>query len=164
MELIIGFSRPKDFKIFSFGVRLQQGWTDYSHVFISLLDTRTNKDIVYEASHGDIHPIELTNFKKRVIITEEYKFNISEEQAVRILEFCQDSFQKKYGFLTILGIALNSDAGKDGDKTFICSEFAARILEVAELIDDVYDVEAITPKEINGLIKRLIREKKLNPV
>jgi len=161
MKVTIGFSRPKKFKLFSSLVILAQGFTPYSHVYVKTVDSFTKKEMIYEASHGTIHPISLTNFKKSSIICEEFTFVINRHIGKELLSFIQESFQKKYGFLTILGIALNTNAGKDGDKTFICSEFAARILAEANLIRHVYDIEKITPKQLNGLIKRLIREKKL---
>lgn len=159
--MIIGFSCPKQFRIFSSLTKLYQD-TPYSHMYIRLYDSRTDKWIVYEASYGYTHSISYDKFKDENHIFHEYGIASSENQELNILSFCQDNLQKKYGKLTVLGILFNRQFGRDGDKTFICSEFVMRLLKISNLLEHVYDIEYITPVEAHGMLLRLAREGKLN--
>lgn len=152
-KLIIGFSTVKGFKIGSELIKLYQGFTCYSHVYVRLFDEEVKKWIVYEASYGDLHSIEFENLKEDNKICEEFEFDITEEQYIKIKDFCIQSLQKKYGFMTIVGILTKSlfgiKLGNDGDKTYICSEFGTRILEIVGLLR--YSMLAKTPDYMTPL-------------
>lgn len=161
MKLVVGFSNPKDIKIASEVIKIYQGNTPYSHVYIRLYDNEINKWIVYEASYGYLHAISFDNFKEHNNIFHEFDFDIDIDQYLKVKDFCIDSLQKRYGFLTILGILtkryLGIKLGKDGDKTYICSEFGTRILEVTGVLD--YKKLSKTPDYMTPLDLYKITEK-----
>lgn len=129
MKVVIGASRSSRFNIFGTGVRLWQGWTDYSHVYIKYFDQRIGQNVICEASYGEVHLITEENWHKKNISVGEWEVDISEYDFHIMLLYIYDKLQSPYGYLTILGIFLGrTDIGADDDKSFICSELIVRIL------------------------------------
>jgi beta-xylosidase len=146
MKITIGFSRPKSFKIFSFFIRLYQGWTPYSHAFLSIPFTKFDRTIICEASHSDVHFIEQDRFKENNKITDQFEVEINESEYKDLMQFCIDNCQKPYGVTTIIGLFFRINEFKDSNKRFICSELVAKAMKIG---NDDY----ITPKDLYNLVK-----------
>lgn len=115
--------------------------TKYSHVCgvvgtgpIGLFD-------LYEASHGNVHDIDLENFlsKNKVIKTCRIKLE-DKEDLYKIIRYMKKQRGKDYSewgaIASTVGLFRAIGLGKDGDSEFICSEYMVRALEQAELFTE----------------------------
>lgn len=139
-ELIIGFSRPKKFNLFSFIARLYQGMAPYSHAYMVIKSESLSRLIVYEASHGEVHFESMGNWLPKNIVTHEFKFMVTPERYVQLMQFCIDHANRPYSILAILAMPFTKKV--DGKKAFICSELVARAIGMNGNLD------TITPREI----------------
>jgi hypothetical protein len=109
--------------------------TTYSHACVILHDETLDLHDVYQASHGQVHSIDLEVFKEENDLVKVYHFDLDPDQFRRAHTWLKKQRGRKYSvigaiastfsFLRKLGL------GKDGDREFICSEYAFRFLEVA---------------------------------
>lgn len=142
--MIVGFSRPKKFNLISNLIRLWQGWTPYSHVFMVI--NFEGRQLVAEASHGDVHLLSMKNFyeKNEVVYTKNMTIDRS-----GLIDFIIQNLQNKYGFLTILKIMFGL---KDGENdSYICSEFAAKA--ISDYLPKDMNLNTITPKQLYELLR-----------
>lgn len=150
----IGFSRPKKFKLFSVLTRLWQGWTPYSHVYLKFRIEDIKRVLVLEASYGEVHFIEYSNWQKANICIAKKSLDFGDWTINKALVFGIDRLQKPYGITSIVGIFLNELFGvkifTDGDKSYICSEL------VANALGDYYKfnkpLDYVTPKDLYNKI------------
>ena len=128
------FSRPKKFSLFSFGVRVWQGWSDESHVAMLTQDQITKVDLVYESSYGYVHAIPYETWKERNIETFKIPFSLGSIKGPKALRYIHKQLGKWYGFLTIAKLVLRSvfkmKIKGDGEHSFTCSEFVARAMGI----------------------------------
>lgn len=155
--MIVGFSRPHGFKIFSLLIRAFQGGTDYSHCYLkfNMVVGRTLRTIVAEASYGEVHLISLDEFEKRNLVVDEFKFKISESCKDKALNYIADNLQRPYSMKNILGIVFKryfgiKDPFSDHDSGFICSELVLRAL--ADKIE-LKNPDTVTPADIYKAIQ-----------
>jgi len=158
MKITIGFSSPKDFKIGSYGIKKILN-TPYSHVYIKVLDDCTGNYIVYEAAYGYFHCLEYDNFKAHNNIDKEYTYNITQDEYTQIMKYSQKLLQKKYGYMTVIGIYLKGKFGlkgfgDDDDKTIICSEYAYNVLKALGMLDKIENADYITPLDVRNLVDK----------
>lgn len=154
MRISIGLSyKTKSF--FSWLIRLYQK-TKYSHTYIRI-ETRTF-DLILDATSRGVSLKNYKDFTKNNNIIEE---KILDQQFLNEDDFASiviPLLGKKYGYITILGILLKNfgikGIGKDGNKSFICSELVARVLEKYIGID-TGTFDYITPKDIELLLELL---------
>lgn len=135
MKILIGFSRPRKFNIISWLIRAYMGFTPYSHTYIRFYMPGIQRWVIYEASHGDVHFEEFTNWTSRSQVIEEYDLVLDERHWHEVLQFCIDNSNKLYGFLTLIGILLKKKLGFDGNKSFICSELVAKAIQIPNADD-----------------------------
>jgi len=127
--LIIGISRPRKFNVVSKIIRLHEG-TQASHVYIKFYSQRYDLWLVYEASRGYVRFIEESNWKKINESLGEKQIDCG-DQMDEIVKWCIQKSSTKYGYLTLLGILLKCDKMiEDGNKSFICTELAAKLLNL----------------------------------
>jgi len=147
--IYVGFSRPNKFRVFSFLIMLILG-IKFSHVYIKFYDEYTSKWIVFEASHGEVHLIESSNWLKRNVVVREEKFEIDEDHRREIIRFMIDHLQKPYSYKNIFAIIIHQIVGlrvlEDGPKAFICSELIALALD--NKIQFKKPLDLVTPKDI----------------
>lgn len=129
MKIIIGLSNRLKPTIFSRVTKWHQK-SNSSHAFISFYSGKYKRQMVYEASQGQVRFITMDNWLKTNGIYKEYTLICDEEKYNSIITKCIDLAGTIYGFLTILGIALNIQKLKeDGARTFICTELVVYILK-----------------------------------
>ena len=149
MVIYVGFSRPIKWKLFSSLIMLFLN-TSYSHVYLRFYDAYTAKWIIFEASHGEVHLIEESNWKQNNIIVRESSFELDEKHRREVIRFAIDNLQKPYSIKNIFGIVFYQIFGKriltDGHKAFICSELIALALD--NKIQFKKPLDLVTPKDI----------------
>ena len=153
-KIIIGASKSS-----KIGSEAIQWWIDapYSHVYAKWYLSDQDRDIIYHASHGMVHFIEVSNFKEDNIIVEEIEIELTCEQFVKFSQKCIDLAGQKYSKLELLQILLGDiSKGKihfADQKGYICSELMGELL-----LDLGYTFKKplylITPKDIIETLKR----------
>jgi hypothetical protein len=158
-SIIVGFSRSRS--IFKIGSKIIQEVEkrDFSHVFIRYTEETTGIELVSQASHGYVNQVNFDLFGIDNIIVKEYKIICTDEQFLDMLKFTYKNIGKIYSKLEICLIAIKKLFGiqlyfKNNDEEFICSQWAARICEIAG-IDINQNTTYTTPSDLNELLKRL---------
>jgi hypothetical protein len=134
MNVIIGFSYPKKFKV---GAYLISWWLSkpYSHTYIRFESSRLPSN-VYHAANGMVHFRSYDNFLKNNIIIDEYKIPCDEKTRLAVLNECIQLSGEKYGHCELLKILISDflhffikkDISFKNSKGYICSELVGRIL------------------------------------
>jgi len=157
--LIIGFSCPKKQKLTSVLIKTIEK-TTFSHVYIKLYDPRIDSWIVYEASGLTTHCslAEDFYFKNNKIYEKELKTTPQEKKLV--LTKVYKNLNKPYGIKQLLGLGLVrlgslfgikiKNPFKDGNKTYVCSEYVGEVL--ITLGYEIEDLDDLTPKGIYELL------------
>jgi len=129
-KLIIGASKNT-----LIGSKAIQWWIDapYSHVYARWDLSSQDRSILYQASHGMVHFIEFTNFKKDNEIVKEIQIELTDEQFQKFSRKCIDLAGQKYSKLQLLQIFLcdlsNGNIKVEDQKGYICSELMGELLE-----------------------------------
>ena len=140
----VATSSPIKFKIGAEIIKATQG-TEFSHVLI------IHRDIVFQASHGEVNATHIDVFLEENKIINEY---ILEHDAVDF-DFVKRQLGKKYGYKQLISIAFRMLFGvkqlfKDNkNQSFICSEFVGKALRLDWVNDET------TPAEIDSYLKKL---------
>ncbi len=124
MNILACTSIPKKWGVGSAIIKLYQN-TRFSHVLI------IKDNFVYEASHGNVHKINLNEWEKTNEVMHKYIIPIDQVD----MEYAESCVGIKYGYMQIAritvkyfsGILINKD-NKDG--RLICSEFVGRALRI----------------------------------
>lgn len=150
MKILVLLSTPKKFNPVSWLIKKFLG-TSYSHASISFYDDCIDRQLVYEASHGEVHQIEFMNWQETNEIIYSFPLNKTDEEFNDLYRFCVDNCNKPYGSFTLLGILIKEKLGfgkigEDGNKKFICSELVAKALKLS-------DNDYTTPKDLENLIR-----------
>lgn len=154
--IYVGFSRPQKWKLFSWLIRMYQGGTNYSHVYIKFNMPVGDDSVpmVWEASYGEVHLITYENFLKRNKAVYEFELKCELENWMDMLKFMLSKLQKPYGKKTIIGLLLYDAFGwrlwSDGSESFICSEAVARLLGMCP---DQSSCDYLTPKDLYKLME-----------
>lgn len=135
MEVFIGFSYPNKFKIGAKLLSLFMG-KPYSHVLIYWKTKSLDRTLVYQASHGSVHFIELNNFLKENNIVKSYTLTLKEHEFNKLVQRAVDLAGQPYALkgVFLLGIyELLSYFGinikiKD-TRGYFCSELLADLLQ-----------------------------------
>jgi hypothetical protein len=143
-SVIIGFSRPSEFKIGAEVIKLYMG-TSYSHVYLKIKSKWYNSGIIFQASHGKVHCVCEPHFRSENEIIAEFKYEIESAKYKELYTYCIEALQKPYGYLGIIKLAFHKLFKRgDGARTFHCSELAARALPSLAIKDPDY----ITPEDL----------------
>lgn len=133
--------------------------TDYSHVLIYWKAKSIDRHLVYQASHGSVHFIELQNFLKSNEIVKEYKLDISDDLYIKLVQRCVDLAGEPYGFLELLNIAMHDVANYAGLKLdfgdgrgYICSELLVDLLGQLGHSPFLKPKHLIKPKDIEDFL------------
>lgn len=177
IPIIVGFSKPKNhiFPIFSWLIRLFEGGTKYSHVYVRWYSLGARVDACYEASGTQVHFVGKKVFDEKIQPVYEYQLEINRETYRKLLHFCMSNAGVKYGIKQVFGIAwqrLNKLLGRkvdnpfsDGNKSWICSELVAAIfidvvgLEVSKEVEN--ELDSASPKNIKDILDRTKGVKKI---
>lgn len=156
--VFIGLSAPKRLKLGSELIKLWQGGTDYSHVFILEERKYVQRQIVYQASHGNVHAVSLENFAAENNIVAMYAVDMELSDYKACIQYCIDNLQKDYGFLGLALIVLRKKfkVKGDGARTFHCSELVARAVpKLRSYIPEITDYDFVEPKHLELALQRM---------
>lgn len=159
MEIVIGFSRAlKPYQILS-KIIMAVEKRDYSHAYIKYQCPITNVMMVCQASHGYVNEMNLDIFLKHNIISHEYTIELTNEEFVDFLTFTKENLGVKYSVKELFLISIKklfhiTINNYDGDESFICSEWAARILKKLKLFNQD-KLDYITPSDLDTILKNL---------
>jgi len=137
--LTLLFTYPKDPAITSKLITCRLG-TKYSHVCGVVSTGPIGLFDVYEASHGNVHGLDLTEFLKKNKVIKTCRVVIENKDdyyaIIRYLKKQRGKSYSEWGALASTFKCLrNMGLGKDGDDQFICSEYMARAMEQFEDMD-----------------------------
>lgn len=158
------FTRARnDLKPFSLITRWRLG-RPYSHVAIVFHSPWLGMSMVIQASHGMVHIVPLEYMKRDNRVVASYKVPMTQEEIARGVRWAISMCGRGYSELGALACTVpmlrKLGMASDGDKEFICSEFAARFLEEAKGIqlDHMRDDDHVDPAMIEDLIIWLSQE------
>lgn len=131
-SISIGFSCSNTWKIGSATLKWYMD-TEYSHAYVRYKDNQ-DRDIVFQAAHGTVHPILFENFIKENKVIQEFTIEFTNEEYEKLRTYCYEKMGEKYAYLDLIvifahdclkkiGISFNDDVSG-----FVCSELAASIL------------------------------------
>ncbi len=161
-NIIIGFSRPKSkLAVIAHIIRLCEGRTPYSHVYLKWHSDSLDRDLVYEAKGSGINFTSPIYFKEHVIVVKEFSLEVSEETKTKIMQYAVDNAREKYGVLQILGIAtvrllrkLNINIKNPFTAGMVCSELAGAVLNNFVGVK-VEDLDLAGPADIYKILEGL---------
>lgn len=140
----IGFSKPKKWKPLAASI-MWIGGTEYSHTFVTWRCEEIDRRKVFEAVGSGIRILSNVTFKEHAIVVELYHFEVSAETLKEIEQMAHDMAGGAYGYKALIGIGITkifnffnekvklkgrqtTNVFKDGDKSNVCIEAAARVL------------------------------------
>lgn len=143
--MLVGFSKPKKFKLFSYLVQKILR-IPYSHVYL-IFEIRS-EDIMIHANYKGVNALSHKQFLKDNELIDVFEVTDS---------FCEISawlyainhLGKPYSFWNILAIWLGIRL-KDGERRFICSELVIRALGIHASVPD-----NATPKDVYEYLSSL---------
>lgn len=133
----------------------------YSHVYIR----RTSKygEYIYQASGLSVNFMNIDIFKQHNTVIEEYEFELLDEKRDKLVSFFIKYAGASYDIgllfkilIIIIAKRANINLTFKGNNTqkFICSELGAFFCEMILDIPISVDINFITPKELNPIIKK----------
>lgn len=154
-NIIIGFSRPKSkLAIIAHMIRLFEGKTPYSHVYLKWYSESLNRYLIYEARGNGVNFTNIKSFEEHNVIVYESSLIVNKEEKQDIMQFCIDNARTNYGYSQVLGIGLVKLLKKVGitiknpfTSGNVCSEIAAKILTMLN-IEVKEDLNLIGPRYI----------------
>lgn len=157
MKISFGFSRAKSvYKLGSQAIQEVEKRA-FSHAYIKYIDPITGMVLVSQASHGFVNITNYEIFLEANIVAVEYEHECSEEQFINILRYIYKHSGKPYskfqliliGIKKILHFEVNI---RNGDKAFICSEWAGNIARILNLnVPEQLDYE--TPSDLEMVVR-----------
>ena len=152
------FTFPKNPKWTSHLIRKVIG-TDYSHVVTVVPTGPVGTLDVYQASNGDCNLVELNNFLEYNHVIKKVNIDIEKEPLLNMVRFLKKQCGKKYSVLGAIAAGLpyvrKFGWGKDGDKSFICSELSLRGLEEAYGVQIFRNDDWVDPEAFEQLLDRI---------
>lgn len=163
-SVIMGFSRPKTWKPFAWLIMTAYN-IPYDHVYIKIYSSKYQRALIYQASSTMVNFMGADIFDANNTVVKEFQLEISDDNAVKLMQFAIDNAGKPYGLKEIFGLAVVRIAElcgksiknpfKDNGSTYVCSELAAYILQ--EYMQDKLpkDFEDMTPLDVYNYLSSL---------
>lgn len=168
--IVIGFSKPKDFKLYAYLIMKIDGGL-FDHAYLKFHSDSLNRDIVYQAVGKGVQFVGKILFETKNISVEEYEIQVSDDKYTEMMQFCIDNAGMPYGFVQVLSLGIKKLLSKlnikinnnpnqvisseIGLKTEFCSEIVTRCLNKVDPKDFDLNAESITPKDLNSILKSL---------
>lgn len=162
-KIEIVFTSRKSFSLFGWLIKKVLG-TKYSHVLIRLDLRKLERSIGFQASAFGVEAINNYEYTENFKVIHSKELEIDQKSALAIRQFCLDNLHRGYGWKTIITIACKKifgrwcPFGRDGNQTFICSEFVAAALKhsIPDLHDKFgKDLDTMDPKQLYELIRSI---------
>lgn len=166
MVMVVGFSRPRKFKMFSWII--MKGYSiPYSHTYIKMYSNTYQRWLVYQASSTMVNFMNIETFNEEAQSVYEAQIEVSQETGFKVMQFAIDNCGKPYGIKGVFGYAwvrIKEIFGRkeenpltDGNASFVCSELVAEILKECLGAELSKSPENMTPKDIYDLIPSIIK-------
>lgn len=163
-RIYVGFSRPNKWKPFSWLIQTAYG-INYDHVYVRFHEDTYDRDIIYQASSTMVNFMSTSVFNANNVVVAEVPLDISDDNYLKMVQFCIDNAGVPYGIKEIFGLAYVRVCywlGKtvknpfiDNGSTYVCSELVSTIiLDFANIKLDK-DPEDMTPLDVYNLIMSL---------
>jgi hypothetical protein len=159
--LTLLFTYPKKAYLPSKIIKARLG-TDYSHVCGVVFTGPIGLFDLYEASHGNVHDIDLGEFLKKNKVIKTCRLTVDKEDLYKVIRYLKKQRGKDYSewgaiastvpFLRALGL------GNNNDQSFMCSEYMARALEQIDAIDYSgirCDADYVDPKSFERALQKM---------
>lgn len=156
--ITIGFSSPNKFK---FGAWCIQKWINkhYSHVYIRYSDDQ-DRNIVFQAAHGLVHPILFDHFLEHNNTIKEYQLEFSDIEYQQLRNFYYSNMGKPYDYVDLIKIVCYDIAMKFGFKInttdcsgYICSELAAKMLSDIKRYNFNKPLNLVSPGDVESILE-----------
>jgi hypothetical protein len=151
-KVAIGFSCPQTWKIGAEALKWYMD-TEYSHAYIRYQDSH-NRDIVFQAAHGTVHPILFENFTKENKVIKEFIVEFTDEEYEKLRNYCYEKMGEKYAYLDLIVIFAHDCFKKiginfnDNVSGYICSELAASVLVDIKCYNFDKSINLIRPDDL----------------
>ncbi len=147
----------RDGNVFAAGIRLALG-TKYNHVAIEICEDGHKE--IYQASVFGITETSEYEFLRKNKIVFKKMFEASKDKLAQVRDFCKRMLGKPYSWISIISIFLQltfkirNYIAKDGTRTLMCSEFAARALKIVVPFKSD-EIDTMDPKELYVLTRSI---------
>ena len=157
-KITIGFSKPSTWKI---GAELEMWWckSPYSHAYIRYCDDQ-GRDLIFQASHGSVHPQLYVNFLSDNIVTEEICLDFTDQEYQKMRDFYYDKMGELYAYKDLIFIFVYEFLAKVGIKIsnekipgYICSQLVAQMLSEVKGIKFDKPFNLIKPNDLFNSLK-----------
>lgn len=156
-KIIVGFSKPKTWKLFAWLIMTGYG-IPYDHVYMKFSASAYQRDIIYQASKLMVNFMGTAIFYSDNVTVNEFEIDISPEKYIKLMQFAIDNAGKPYGVMSafglgiarlcaLIGIKIHNPFG-DGSNTWVCDEIAGEILEEFDDAKLSVSLDDLTPKDL----------------
>ena len=156
--ILIHFSKAKSPLAFFSKLTMLVEKRPYSHVAVELVDPATQTPLVFQASKNIVNFFYKKTFLEHNKVIESYMVEVTPLEYIAIWRYALLKMGSDYGWMEILSILTKKLFNikswfKNGDRTNICSELAARVCRIAglpmpESLDDM------TPSDLNKILEK----------
>lgn len=150
-KIIVGFSKPKKFKLFAFAI-MSAYKIPYDHVYVTYRSNSLDRDIIYQASKLMVNFVGTEVFYSENTMVAEFEISVPADKRIALMQFMIDNAGKPYGFMNALGLGIarifkyfgktiHNPLG-DGSKSWVCDEIVGQIIKMCgyqlpQLLDDL---------------------------
>lgn len=164
--LVIGFSKPKKWKPFSW--LIMKGLSiPYSHTYVRLYARSYDRSLIYQASSSMVNFMNIETFNQDAQVIQEFDVVLDDETYLTMMKFAIDNCGKAYGikecfglayvrFMELLGKTVKNPLA-DGDKTWVCSGLISEILRSYLGQTLTKDPDDMTPKDVFELMQSITK-------
>lgn len=158
-KIVIGFSRAKNPWALGSAIIRASEKRNFSHAFIMYEDPITKLTMISQASHGMVHDCFLDEFLKANIIVKKYEIECSNDQWLDFYTFNRKHQGVKYSMFQLIGLSIVKLFHiklwfKNGDREFICSEWAGRVCVILNK-PMPENLDEITPSDLDKYLSNL---------
>lgn len=162
-QIIIGFSKAKGFKPFSWAIQRVLG-TPFSHSYIKFKSDKFDRVLIYQASDLKVNFIEERRMLSTHEVVAEFTVQLSDDAYKKTVQFAIDQVGVPYGIsqifgilyvkaLALFGLKARNPFG-NGSGNYVCSELVAQILKEIVGLEIEKDLDLIDPKEVFELLQK----------
>jgi hypothetical protein len=170
--LIIGFTRPTKFNIFSYIIRVFEGFSPFSHTITMWESFSLKRTILYHSNIRGVHFESLERFKKKNTLIKTYYIPVTDEELRDVARLCIDNAGKRYDFISVTKIAImrlihwlgfkNFEFKDRGRERLFCSELSAKLLIFLYPAHfKNVNLDTISPNQLDSILSKIDLEARL---
>lgn len=159
MKITVGFSRAKDWWLIGSQTIQLAEKRPFSHCYIKYECPVTSMELIVQASHGCVNIMSYDRFQILNLVVEEYEYQVDDKKSNLFFSYINEMVGVPYSRFQLILIAIKKLFHfevniHNRDEAFICSELAAVICDMLDIIPDIQeDQDYITPSDLNKMIK-----------